>query len=104
MPITLGNVQSSAGNVYVSAGNTAITFLSLCNHSAANVVANVYVVPSGSSASNSNLVLAEIEIATKDTYQFYVGGEKLLLNNNDAVAANCDSAGNITTVTSFTQI
>jgi hypothetical protein len=104
MPITLGNLQSTAGNIYVSTGNTAITFLSLCNHSMANVVANVYIVPAGGTAGVSNIVVSNIEIAAQDTYQFYVGGEKLLLNNNDAVAANCDSAGNITTVTSFTQI
>lgn len=104
MPIALGNLQSTAGNIYVSTGNSAITFLSLCNHSAANVVANVYVVPAGDTASVTNIVLSEIEIAALDTYQFYVGGEKLLLSAGDAISANCDSAGNITTVTSFTQI
>jgi hypothetical protein len=32
MTIATGNVGSSVGNAYVSSGNTAITFLSICNH------------------------------------------------------------------------
>jgi hypothetical protein len=104
MPIALGNLSTSTANIYVSSGNTAVTFLSLCNHSAGNVVANVFVVPSGDTASTLNMVLSSIELAANDTYQFYAGGEKLLLSNNDAVAANCDSPGNISTVTSYTVV
>jgi hypothetical protein len=104
MPIALGNLQTTAGNIYVSTGNSAITFLSLCNHSAANVTANVYVVPAGDTASNLNIVLSEIEISALDTYQFYVGGEKLLLSAGDAVFANASTSGDITTVTSFTPV
>lgn len=104
MSIALGNVTTSAANVYTSAGSTAITFMSLCNHSAGNVIANVFVVPSGDTASTLNVILSNLEIAAGDTYQLYAGGEKLLLDNGDAMAANCDSAGSITTVTSYTSI
>lgn len=104
MPIVLGNLSSTVSNVYVSAGNTAITFLSLCNHTAGNITANVYVVPAGDTASDANIVLSNIEIEANDTYQFYQGGEKLLLGNADVVSANCNAAGAITTVTSYTTV
>jgi hypothetical protein len=104
MPIALGNITTSASNAYVSTGNTAITFLSLTNYSASNVIANVFVVPSGNTAGNLNLVLSQIEIATLDTYQLYAGGEKLLLSNGDSVQANANVNNALTTVTSFTTI
>ena len=104
MPIALGNITTVASNAYVSTGNTAITFLSLTNYSASNVIANVFVVPSGNTAGNLNLVLSQIEIATLDTYQLYAGGEKLLLSNGDSVQANANANNRITTVTSFTTI
>lgn len=104
MPISLNNLQTTAGNIYVSTGNSAITFLSLCNHSMANVTANVYVVPAGDIAGNDNIVLSELEISSQDTYQFYVGGEKLLLANGDSIVANSSSSNAITTVTSFTPV
>ena len=104
MPIALGNITTSASNAYVSTGNTAITFLSLTNYSASNVIANVFVVPSGNTAGNLNLVLSQIEIATLDTYQLYAGGEKLLLSNGDSVQANANVNNALTTVTSYTTI
>ena len=104
MPIALGNITTSASNAYVSTGNTAITFLSLTNYSAGNITANVFVVPSGDTAGNLNVILSQIEIATLDTYQLYAGGEKLLLNNGDSVQANANADNSISTVTSFTTI
>ena len=99
-----GNLATSVSNVYVSNGNSAITFLSLCNYSAGNVIANVYVVPSGSSAGNTNIVLSNLLITAGDTYQFYAGGEKLLLTNGDSVQANAKATNSITVVTSYTSI
>ena len=88
----------------MSTGNTAITFLSLTNYSASNVIANVYVVPSGNTAGNLNIILNQIEIATLDTYQLYAGGEKLLLNNGDSIQANANANTSLTAVTSYTTI
>lgn len=104
MPITLGNVTTTAANVYVSNGNTAITSLSLTNYSASNVTANLFVVPSGDTAGNLNMVLAELDITTKDTYQFYAASEKLLLSNGDAIVANAASDNAINAVVSYTSI
>ena len=105
MPIALGNIaNSAAASIYTSVGNTAITFLSLTNYSASNVTANVFVVPSGNTAANLNVILSQIEIATLDTYQLYAGGEKLLLSNGDSIQANANVNSSITTVTSYTTI
>ena len=104
MTIATANVTTVAGNTYISSGNTAITFMTLCNYSAGNVVANVWVVPSGGSAGNLNSILSQIEIAANDTYQLYAGGEKLLLGNGDSVRANANANNSISTVTSYTTI
>lgn len=104
MTIAVANITTSVSNVYVSSGNTAITFLSLTNYSAGNVVANVYVVPSGSSAANTNIVLSQLQITANDTYQFYAGSEKLLLGPSDSVQVDAAANNAISTVTSYTTI
>ena len=104
MTIQVGNVTTTAASVYTSVGNTAITFLSLCNYSAGNVAANVFVVPSGNSAGNTNIIINNINITVGDTYQLYAGAEKLLLNNGDSVQVNASANTAITTVTSYTSI
>lgn len=104
MATTSSLLTTSAANVYVSSGNTAITWLSINNYSAGNVTANVHVVPTGATANVQNLILTNLEIASKDTYQLYAAGEKLLLENNTAIQAlaNTNSALNI--VVSYTSI
>ena len=104
MTIAVGNVTTTAAAVYTSTGNSAITFLSLCNYSVGNVTANVHVVPSGDTAANSNIIISAIEIAANDTYQLYVGGEKLILANGDTVQINASANTALTAVTSFTSI
>lgn len=104
MPITTANVTTSAANVYVSNGNSAVTFLSLTNYSASNVAANVYVVPSGDTAANVNIILSELDITSKDTFQLYAASEKLLLSNGDAIVVNADTNDSIAAVVSYTSI
>jgi hypothetical protein len=96
------NVTTAAANVYVSTGNTVVTFLSLCNYSASNVTANVFVVPSGDTIGNVNKVISSILITTGDTYQFYAGNEKLILSNADSIRANASANNSISIVTSYT--
>lgn len=109
MSIQTASVTTTGGNVYVSTGSTAITWLSLCNWGAVPVTCNVFVVPANSSPDTSNIILTEIELlaananGTGDTYQIYSAGEKLLLDINDSVYANC-SANTVTAVTSYTSI
>jgi hypothetical protein len=102
MTIATANVTTAAGNVYASSGNTVVTFLSLCNYTTSNVTANVWVVPSGGSVGNLTAAIANISIPAQDTYQFYVGNEKLILGNNDAIQANVSANNSVTVITSYT--
>lgn len=102
MSITTSSVSTSTANVYASTGSTAITWLTLTNNGASNVTANVHVVPSGSTANATNIILANILLTAGDTYQLYQAGEKLLLDTNDSVQANCDSS--LAAVVSYTSI
>jgi len=104
MSISTSNVTTSIANVYVSTGNTAVTFLSLANYSAANVTANVYVVPNGDSVGNLNVVVANILITPQDTYQFYSGNEKLVLDTGDSIQVNAAADNSITAVVSYTSV
>ena len=104
MSIQNANVTTSIANVYVSSGETAVTFLSLANYSASNVTANVYIVPSGNSAGNLNIVTANLQITTQDTYQFYAGNEKLILANGDSIQVDASANNAIAAVVSFTSI
>jgi hypothetical protein len=105
MTITTQVISNTVvGNtVYTSGGNTAITWLSLNNWGPANVTANMFVVPSGDTATTSNQVLYTLPLASGDTYQIYAAGEKLLLGNGDSVQV-ITTANTVTAVTSFTSI
>jgi len=104
MSIQTSNVSTSIANVYVSSGDTAVTFLSLTNYSVSNVTANVYVVPSGNAAGNLNAVVANIQITTEDTYQFYAGNEKLVLATGDSIQVNAGANNSIAAVVSYTSV
>ena len=102
MTIATANVTTTAANVYASTGNTVVTYLNLCNYTASNVQANVWVVPSGGSAGNLTAVIANIEIPAQDSYQFYVGNEKLILGNGDSIQVNASGNSSLTAITSYT--
>jgi hypothetical protein len=104
MTIQTAVLTTSAANIYVSTGNTAITSLTLCNYSAGNVTANLFVVPAGNSASTSNQMWHNLPLVTGDTYQIYAAAEKILLGPGDTIQANCSNATAVTTITSFTSI
>jgi hypothetical protein len=103
MTIQTYSVTTVTGNAYQSSGNTAITSLTMCNWGAANVTANLYVVPNGSSASNNNIALQSVSIPASETAQLYMFAEKLLLANADTIQINA-SANTVTAITSYTAI
>ena len=78
MSITTVAIGNTVSNAYVSGGNTAITWLAINNSTANTVTANVYAVPSGSTANTQNLILTNIEMTGYETYQLYNAAEKLL--------------------------
>ena len=104
MTISTTSLTTSIGNAYVSAGNTAITFMSFCNYSSSTLFINVWVVPAIDSAGTTNLLYSELELTANDTYQLYLGGEKLILSNGDKVQAQLTSGTGVTVVTSYTTI
>lgn len=109
MSIVTSNITTVGNTVYTSTGNTAITWLSVTNYGNATVYANIWVVPNGQTFGNNNLIISNIAIVSAanttggDTYQLYVGGEKLLLGNGDSVRATA-SANTLNAVTSYTSI
>jgi len=103
MTIAVANVTTLGNIVYASTGNTAITYLALCNYSASNVTANIFVVPNGQTVANSNMLVSSLNIQAKDTYFLYIAAEKLILGNGDSVQANV-SANTVTSTTSYTTI
>jgi len=107
MAISTGNVTQSAAAIYTSTGNTVVTFLSLTNYTANTQTANIWIVPNGNSASNLNLAITTLEITSNgtssgDTYQFYVGNEKLILGNGDTIQANCGNNNALNSIVSYT--
>ena len=102
--IVTANITTSGVPAYYSTGTTAVTFMSLCNISSGNVTANVYVVSSGLAFGPGNQVMANLPITSYDTYQLYLGAEKLILSDGDAIWVSCSSNTAITTVASYTSI
>lgn len=103
MSITTTFVTTVGNTVYTSSGNTAITWLSLNNWGPSNVTANLYAVPNGSVAGNVNQIAYALLLQSGDTYQIYVGNEKLLLNNGDFIYVDA-TANQVSAVTSYTSI
>jgi len=103
MAITTVSVTTVGNTVYTSSGNTAVTWLSLNNWGPANVTANIYAVPSGNTVGTGTQIAYALLLQSGDTYQLYVGNEKLLLNNNDFISVNA-TANTITAVTSYTSV
>ena len=102
--VSTANITTSVGNAYVSTGNTAITWMTFCNYSAGNVITNVYVVPSGGTAGNNNIILSNLLITTNDTYQLYQAAEKIILSNGDSIQVSANANSAITTVSTYTSI
>ena len=100
MSITTASVTTVGNVVYTSSGSTAVTWLTLNNWGPANVTANLYVVPNGSSSSTSNQVYYALLLQSGDTYQINSGGEKLVLSNGDFIQVN-STANTVTAVTSY---
>jgi hypothetical protein len=104
MTIAVASVTTTPSAVFTSSGNTAITFLSLCNYSNVDITTNLYVVPNGSLADFTTIVYSSLLIPASDTYQVYVGNEKLLLQNGDTIQVDASAGSSVNSVTSYTAI
>lgn len=99
MAIQNSSVTSGvATSIYTSSSASAITTIHLANYTNTTVTANVYLVPSGSSAGNSTVIYSNYNITAYNTLIIYQ--EKFILANGDAVYANCSAANSLTATVS----
>lgn len=108
MAITVNTVDTSVKTIYTSVDDTVVTFFSITNTGTTAVTVDVYVVPSDindfSTIAESAIVLSNLEITVDDTYQFFVGGEKLLLGDGDEIQIQASDTGAINTCISYTEV
>ncbi len=88
--ITATNLaDTNSTQIYLSDGESGVTTLMICNHHASsNAVVNVWVVPDGAVAGNSNQILKNLTIVASDT--FVMDMEKLVLSDGDSIIAQAD--------------
>jgi len=104
MAIHNTTVPTPSAAIYTSSGTTAVTAVYFCNNTTTNpVTLNVYVAPSGTSVpvSSDYQIAHTVSLATGDTWQLsdYNGnGVKLVLDNGDFIAADCDDTIAVTVV------
>ncbi len=100
MALQTQNVGSGQVTVFTSTNEQMITFASFCNRHTSLVYVDVYLVPSGSSVGNDNIIIKQLEMQPNDTYILYQGGEKIAFENGDSMVVEADVASVITTVIS----
>jgi len=107
MSIATGTVATgTAAAVYTSSGSTAVTWATFTNYSGGTDTLSVYVVPAADvagGAQNEHLVLDSDPLNDTESFNLYAGGEKLLLDNGDAIFA-ISSVSGIAYVISYTSI
>ena len=104
MSLETNLIADSATTVYTSTGQSAVTYISITNYTASAVNVDINVLPSGEAVGDENLVASELTIDANDTYFFYGGGEKLLLDASDSISATANTASSLNCVVSYTEI
>jgi hypothetical protein len=105
MAITTAVVaQTTPTAIYTSSGATAITWASFTNYTGGAATLTLYVVPNLGSATTQNMIVNAESIAATDTFGLYAAGEKLLLENGDAIYAFSDTATAVNAVISYASI
>jgi len=91
-------------DIFVSVGSNAVSFLSLCNTSAAPVIVNMYVVPTGQATDLTRKFLHNLEIKAGDTFILYQASEKIITEDGDKFVATADSASVVAALVSYIAI
>jgi hypothetical protein len=99
MAIQNTTLTTAAASIYTSTGNNVTSTIHLCNFTNAAVTANLFAVPSGGTAGNATIIYSNVSITAYNT--LIVNQEKFLLNNGDAIFANCSANNAIATTVSF---
>lgn len=99
MALSQLTLTASATAVYTSSGNSAVTTMYLCNYSATDRTVTIYLVQSGGSAGNTNIIYKDVPIAAGDTY--IIDTERLVLGDADSVRALASGTSSITMTVSY---
>ena len=81
------HITNIAEPIFTSANSTnAITVIYICNASTNSVLFNLFAVPSGNTASYTNVIYYNVPLTVNDTY--VLDTEKLILEPGDSIYAN----------------
>lgn len=98
MSIINNNLSTSNTTILTVPANTRYAIISIisCNISVSTAALTLYIIPSGQSASNRNLILKSVNIQASDT--FTLNAERIVLDAGDSIVAvaSADPALNIT--------
>lgn len=99
MALSQATLTGSATAVYTSSGQSAVTTMYLCNYSGSDTTVTVYLVATGGTASNSNIIYKTVPIAAGDTY--IIDTERLVLGDGDMVQALAAATSSVTMTISY---
>lgn len=85
--------------IYTSSGNNAITTVIVCNTGVVDRTLTLYAVPSGGSASTTNMIVNTLNVPAGDTVSF--DQEKMVLSNGDRLIAVGSDTGLSATVSTL---
>jgi len=102
MAISQATVGTSATTIYTSSGNSATTVIFLMNNNAAARTVQIYVIPSGGSASVTTQIIKDLAIDGADTY--VLNTEKLFLATGDFIQVTASAATSIYATVSYMTI
>ena len=102
MAISQATVGTSATTIYTSSGNSATTVIFLMNNNAAARTVQIYVVPSGGSASVTTQIIKDLVIDGADTYVFNT--EKIFLATGDFIQVTASAVTSIYATVSYMTI
>ena len=102
MALSQASIGTSVTVLYTSTGQSATTCLFACNITGAPVTFSLYLVPSGDTPGNGNIVLQDLSIPGGDTYM--MNTEKLVLENGDTIQAVAGSSSAITASLSYVSV
>lgn len=91
MAIAQATILNTTTTLYTSSGTTAVTVIYIVNDSASPITLQLYVVPSGGSATAATRVVKDLAIAAGDTY--IMDTERLVLDNGDTIRAAASVTG-----------
>lgn len=99
MALSQTTLTTSASVVYTSTGNSAVTTMYLCNYGATDRTVTIYLVQSGGTAGNTNIIYKDVPIAAGDTY--IIDTERLVLGDADSVRALASGVSSVTMTVSY---